>query len=173
MGPSMLCWNSVCLNSLLEKWATVTKIVNFMSANVFSRALWNVCVFFFKERSRKFANLRRWLPLKGLWTILTNLYILKESEHKPKMEQCRSSNSSLIIIIFFFFLVPYMCQALIIGWAVKSPPANAGDVGSTPGLVRSPGERNGYPLQYSCLEKSYGQRSLAGYSPRGHKLLSD
>ena len=29
---------------------------------------------------------------------------------------------------------------------------NAGDVGLIPGLGRSPGEGNGYPLQYSCLE---------------------
>ena len=29
---------------------------------------------------------------------------------------------------------------------------NAGDLGSTPGLGRSPGEGNGNPLQYSCLE---------------------
>ena len=35
---------------------------------------------------------------------------------------------------------------------VKNPPANAGDMGSTPGLRRSPREVNGYPLQYSCLE---------------------
>ena len=32
--------------------------------------------------------------------------------------------------------------------------ANAGDLGSIPGLRRSPGERNGYPLQYSGLENS-------------------
>ena len=38
---------------------------------------------------------------------------------------------------------------------VKNPPANAGDarnVGSIPGLRRSPGEGNGNPLQHSCLE---------------------
>ena len=38
---------------------------------------------------------------------------------------------------------------------VKNPPANAGDardVGSIPGLGRSPGEGSGNPLQYSCLE---------------------
>ena len=35
---------------------------------------------------------------------------------------------------------------------VKSPPANAGDVGSFPGLGRSLGEGNGNPLQYFCLE---------------------
>ena len=37
----------------------------------------------------------------------------------------------------------------------KNPPANAGDAtgaGSVPGLGRSPGEANGYPLQCSCLE---------------------
>ena len=33
---------------------------------------------------------------------------------------------------------------------VKNPPDNAGDVGSNPGLGRSPGEGNGKPLQYFC-----------------------
>ena len=38
---------------------------------------------------------------------------------------------------------------------VKNPPASARDTGDTgfiPGLERSPGEENGIPLQYSCLE---------------------
>ena len=35
---------------------------------------------------------------------------------------------------------------------VKNPPANAGEAGSIPGSGRSPGEGNGNPLQYSCLE---------------------
>ena len=38
------------------------------------------------------------------------------------------------------------------GLAVKNLPANAGDAGSIPGLGRSPGEENGNPIQYSCLE---------------------
>ena len=40
------------------------------------------------------------------------------------------------------------------GSGVKNPPANAGDadVGLIPGSGRSPGEGNGKPLQYSCLE---------------------
>ena len=40
---------------------------------------------------------------------------------------------------------------------VKNPPANAGDVrdsGSIPDLERFPGEGNGNPFQYSCLENS-------------------
>ena len=34
----------------------------------------------------------------------------------------------------------------------KNLPVNAGDAGSIPGSGRSPGEGNGNPLQYSCLE---------------------
>ena len=36
---------------------------------------------------------------------------------------------------------------------------NAGDLGSIPGLGRSPGEGNGNPLQYSCLENSTDRRA--------------
>ena len=57
---------------------------------------------------------------------------------------------------------------------VENPPASAGDTAdadANPGSGRSPGEGNGYPFQYSCLEKSHGQRSLLGYSPWGHKEL--
>jgi len=37
---------------------------------------------------------------------------------------------------------------------LKNLPATAGDAGLIPGLGKSPGERNGNPLQYSCLENS-------------------
>ena len=40
--------------------------------------------------------------------------------------------------------------------------------GFNPGSGRFPGEGNGNPFQYSCLDKN-GQRSLLGYSPWGHK----
>ena len=39
----------------------------------------------------------------------------------------------------------------------KNLPAMQVDPGSVPGLGRSPGERNGNPLQYSCLENSMGR----------------
>ena len=48
---------------------------------------------------------------------------------------------------------------------VKNPPTNAGDVrevGSIPGLGRSPGEGNGNPLQYSCLENSMDKGAWRG-----------
>ena len=53
----------------------------------------------------------------------------------------------------------------------KESACKAEDPGSIPGLGRSPGGEHGNPLQYSCLENPRGQRSLAGYSPRGHKEL--
>ena len=57
---------------------------------------------------------------------------------------------------------------------VKNLPANAEDtrdVGSIPGLGKSPGVGNDNLLQYSCLENSMDRRSLMGYSSQGCKEL--
>ena len=40
----------------------------------------------------------------------------------------------------------------LVAQTVKASAYNAGDLGSIPGSGRSPGEGNGNPLQYSCLE---------------------
>ena len=53
---------------------------------------------------------------------------------------------------------------------VKNLPINAGDLKdavSIPGSGRSPGGGYGNPLQYSCLEKSHGQRNLQRATARG------
>ena len=42
--------------------------------------------------------------------------------------------------------------ASLVGSDSKESVCNAGDLGSIPGLGRSPDEENGYLLQYSCLE---------------------
>ena len=47
--------------------------------------------------------------------------------------------------------------ALVVKKKKKKPPADAGDTDSTPGAGRSPGERNGYLLQYYCLENPVGR----------------
>ena len=55
---------------------------------------------------------------------------------------------------------------------VKNSSASEGDVrdrGLIPGLGRFPRGEDGNPLKNSCLDKSYAQRSLAGYSPWDHK----
>ena len=53
----------------------------------------------------------------------------------------------------------------------KEAACNARDLGPIPGSGRSPGGGHGNPLQYSCLENPHGQRSLADFSPLGHKEL--
>ena len=51
----------------------------------------------------------------------------------------------------------------------KESTCNVGDPNLIAGSGRTPGGGHGNPLQYSCLENPQGQRSLAGYSPWGHK----
>jgi len=53
---------------------------------------------------------------------------------------------------------------------VQNPPAFAGDIretGSTPGSGRSPGRGHGNSAPVFLPGESHGQRSLAGYSPKG------
>ena len=61
---------------------------------------------------------------------------------------------SVPLIIFMVLSWPlyYPTKAFIGGSVVKNLPAKTGDTGLIPGLRRSPGERNGNPLQYSCLK---------------------
>ena len=72
---------------------------------------------------------------------------------------------------FFFWRV-----ASLISQLVKNLPTNAGDPGSIPGLERSPGEGNGNPLQYSCLENPMGraawQTTVHGFTKVRHDLAT-
>ena len=53
-----------------------------------------------------------------------------------------------------FFFIQYDHVDFPGGSEGKASACNVGDPGSIPGLGRSPGEGNGNPLQYSCLENS-------------------
>ena len=55
----------------------------------------------------------------------------------------------------------------------KESACNVGDLGSIPGLGRSPGGGYGNPLQYSGLENPHGQKSLLDYSPQGCRVGHD
>ena len=50
----------------------------------------------------------------------------------------------------------------------KESACNEGDLGSIPGLGRSPGEGKGYPLQYFCLENSMDYTESMGSQRVGH-----
>ena len=73
---------------------------------------------------------------------------------------CRYICSTLLIKPMFFFFKPVwtpenyfkLLGASLVAQTVKASACNAGDLGSIPGWERSPGEGNGKPLQYSCLD---------------------
>ena len=68
----------------------------------------------------------------------------------------------------------YLCVCMYVASLVAQMVKNLPAMQETPGLIpqsgRSPAEGNSNPLQYSCLQNSM-DRSLAGYSPWGHKEL--
>ena len=65
-------------------------------------------------------------------------------------------------------------KTLVDGSVVKSPPAHGGDMGLIPGLESSPEERNGNPLQYSCLgnlmDREAWQATVHGATKSGTHL---
>ena len=77
---------------------------------------------------------------------------------------CVSVCVSVCVVCVCLCLCVYVCLCVCVinllyvgfpgGSNSKESACNAGDSGSIPGLGRSPGEGNGYPLQYSCLENS-------------------
>ena len=58
----------------------------------------------------------------------------------------------------------------------KESACNSGDLGSIPGLGRFPGERNGSPLQYPCLENPMDRgawwATVHGAARVGHDLAN-
>ena len=84
----------------------------------------------------------------------------------------------LFLSVFLLLFAPRwpFFWASQVALVVKNPPANAGDirdVGSIPGLGRSPGGGHSNPLRYSCLENPHGQRSLTDYNLWGCRVRQD
>ena len=53
---------------------------------------------------------------------------------------------------YYIYIYIYIYRTSLMAQTVKVSAYNVGDLGLIPGLGRSPGEGNGNPLQYSCLE---------------------
>jgi len=58
----------------------------------------------------------------------------------------------------------------LVNRTTKESTCSEGDLGSIPGLGRSPGEGNSYPLEYSCLENSTDR---GAWQATGHGGLKD
>ena len=82
------------------------------------------------------------------------------------MESYSSQPALLVLICFALHIHIDLFPG---GSGSKESACSAGYPGFIPGSGRSPGEGNGYLLQYSCLENSNGQRSLASHSRWGHR----
>ena len=91
---------------------------------------------------------------------------------------CVSFNCVSFIILFYLhcWLISNNPIILVVAWGLmhfpggsngKESASNAGDLGLIPGLERSPGEGNGYPLQSSCLGNPIEE--LGTLSPWGCK----
>ena len=86
---------------------------------------------------------------------------------------CSCANKALILkhlIIYLSLAKPHGMRGFPGDSDSEESACNAGDSGSIPGLGRSPGEGNGNPLQYSCLENPHIERSLVGCSPWGRRV---
>ena len=74
------------------------------------------------------------------------------SKRSPNSNQDKHSNITLRYIITVLLKINDKDKTIRV--AGKESACNMGDLGSIPGLGRSPGEGKGYPLQYSGLENS-------------------
>ena len=75
--------------------------------------------------------------------------------HFCTVKTTRTGTPSRVVCVFLFHKeLPNSFQDFPGGSDGKASASNAGDLGSITGLGRSPGEGNGNPLQYSCLENS-------------------
>ena len=119
---------------------------------------------------------------------LRPLFSLPRTDEKTGPLACSHSKQQLLVIKssdldrglplscensmrFFFFNLRYPGQGgFPAGSDDKASACNEGDPGSIPGMGRSPGEGNGNPLQYSCLENPMDRGAwwLQGSQRVGH-----
>ena len=102
--------------------------------------------------------------LRVPWTARrSNQSILKEISPKHSLEGLMLK----LKLHYFGYLMwgtASLEKTLMLG-KIKSRRPKRGRLDPWVGKIPSPWRRKCNPLQHSCLEKSYGQRSLAGYSP--------
>ena len=95
---------------------------------------------------------------KTLWSAKFKIFIIWSFKYKgPLAALCYSSAEDLLVgqlikVKTGIFMCTEYFRASLVPQTVKNLPVVWEDPGSIPGSGRPPGEGNGYPLQYSCLE---------------------
>ena len=79
----------------------------------------------------------------------------------------------MTLMVVSQILLPISIKNFPGGSEDKASACNAEDLGSIPGLGRSPGEGKWQPAPVFLPGESHGQKSLAGYSPRGCRVRDD
>ena len=106
-------------------------------------------------------------------TLVPNLFT--SSRKKDKQKETVKKKKKRKFIVAKFHLGGHFNIHLLLLWGIpgssdgKESTCSVRDLDLIPGLGRSPGEGNGNPFQYSCLQNPHGQRSLVGYNPGGGK----
>ena len=100
------------------------------------------------------------------------LVFLGTHNEKQTLKKCMKHPNNLCAIQNIVFFILFYLVILYVQWRIlygkilvfaihlvfATSTYKAKDLGSIPGLGRSPAEGNGYPLQYSCLENSIRKR---------------
>ena len=81
----------------------------------------------------------------------------KEGQRHFKQKQCKAEDN--VTTLIKCWKEKPVTHELSSGSDSKEFASNVWDMGSIPGLRRSPGEEHGNPLQYSCLENSMGRET--------------
>ena len=101
------------------------------------------------------------IPLEKVYGFITYSNVLS-IDYKIK--------SSMYLLILFKLTFILRSHHFSGGSDCKESACNVGDLGSIPGLGRPHGEWNGYPLQYSCLDKGAWQATVPGVAESGTRL---
>ena len=98
-----------------------------------------------------------------VWAAELDQYVFQDTQLEGLSKDIFSKLTSSCFIFNFLFYNSFPA-----GSASKESGYDAEDLGLIPGLGRSPGEGNSYPLQYSCPENSLDRGARwATYSPWG------
>ena len=157
-----LCYLSTCL----ENFPSPSNLLPFVNQ-------WSLCVIVLVLMKFKLEKNQNWPDAQCNWNALVCCNSCRSSRGLiVRVQQYKSwmQNGIWVQIWLIWLWVQILCcRASQVAQVVKNLPASAGDTGSVPGLGRSFGGGHGNPLQYSCLENSCGERSVARYSPGGCK----